>query len=221
MRRGSSRCTVLSVVAVEIGRPSETWAALVLWNRLKWPFQENGRDRVQWRVVVELSGTADAVQVFEVHAGGSATAGCMAATLGLTLADAKLVLAGLQRRLVQAQTEEHCEARRRCPRCGAQRPLKDRRARRLQSLFGAVEVRAPRFEPCRCSVTLRTIISPVTEIMPDRCTPEYERVLAKLEALVPYRRVRVLPGDLFPIGDPPVVKYHATTNNTGWRQAGA
>jgi hypothetical protein len=29
------------------------------------------------------------------------------------------------------------------------------------------------------------MISPVTEIMPDRCTPEYERVLAKLGALLP------------------------------------
>ena len=118
---------------------------------------------MQWRVVVELSGTAGAVQVHEVHVGGSAMTGCTAATLGLTLAEAKLVLAGLQRRLVQAQTEEHCQARRGCSHCGGLRPLKDRRSRRLLSLFGTVEVRAPRFEPCRCSVTLRTTISPVTE----------------------------------------------------------
>jgi hypothetical protein len=105
------------------------------------------------------------------------------ATLGLSLAEAKSVLAGLQRHLVQAQAEEHCQARRRCPRCGGQRPLKHQRPRQLRSLFGTVEVRAPRFEPCRCGVSLRTILSPVKEVMPDRCTPEYERMLAEFGAL--------------------------------------
>jgi hypothetical protein len=153
---------------------------------------------VQWRVMVELSGAVGAKQVHEVHAGGSATPGCSAATLGLSLAEAKAILAGLQRHLVQAQAEEHCQVRRRCPRCGGQRPLKDRRPRQLRSLFGTVELRAPRFEPCQCSVTLRTILSPVTEIMPDYCTPEYERVLAEFGALLPYRPRSRLAGDLLP-----------------------
>jgi hypothetical protein len=112
-----------------------------------------------------------------VHVGGNATPGCSAATLGLSLAEAKSVLAGLQRHLVQTQAEEHCQVRRRCPQCGGQRSLNDQRPRQLRSLFGTVEVCAPRFEPCRCGVTLRTILSPVKEIMPDHCTPEYERML--------------------------------------------
>jgi hypothetical protein len=37
----------------------------------------------------------------------------------------------------------------------SQRPLKDVRARRLLSVFGTVEVRAPRFLPCQCAVTRR------------------------------------------------------------------
>jgi hypothetical protein len=48
-------------------------------------------------------------------------------------------------------------------------------------------------------------ISPVTEIMPDRCTPEFERVLAKLAALLPYRRARAFLEDFFPVGDPPTI----------------
>ncbi|WP_146102044.1 hypothetical protein [Rhodopila globiformis] len=35
---------------------------------------------------------------------------------------ARQLLAELQRHLVQTQTEEYCRSRRRCPRCGAQRP---------------------------------------------------------------------------------------------------
>jgi hypothetical protein len=169
------------------------------------PYQENGRDRVQWRVIVELSSTADAKQVHEVHVGGNATPGCSAAALGLSLAEAKSVLAGLQRHLVQTQAEEHCQVRRRCPRCRGQRPLKDQRPRQLRSLFGTVADSAPRFEPCRCGLTLRTILSPVKEIMPDRCTPEYERMLAEFDALLPYRRARTLLGTFFPVGDLPTI----------------
>ena len=44
---------------------------------------------MQWRVTVELSGAVGAKPVHEVHAGGSATPDCSAATLGLSLAEAK------------------------------------------------------------------------------------------------------------------------------------
>jgi hypothetical protein len=81
------------------------------------------------------------------------------------------------------------------------RPLKDLRSRRLVSLFGTVEVRAPRFTPCWCAVTCRRTLSPVAEIMPDRCTPEYERVVAKMGALLPYRRARTLLAEFLPLGD--------------------
>src|SRR5689334_5168840 len=159
-----------------------------------------------WRVMVELSGVDGRVQAHEVHGGGCLPAACSAETLGLTQAQANQLLAELQRHLVQAQTEEYCRSRRRCPRCGAQRPLKDRRPRQLRSLFGVVAVHAPRFAPCRCRVGQRQILSPVGEIMPDRCTPDYERTLAEMGARLPYRRARTLLDDLFPLGTPPVVE---------------
>jgi hypothetical protein len=156
--------------------------------------------------MVELSGADGSVQTLEVHVGGCLPHACSAATLGLTQAQAKQLLAELQRHLVQAQTEEYCRSRCSCPRCGVQRPLKDRRPRQLRSLFGVVTVRAPRFAPCRCSVTHRQTLSPVGEIMPDRCTPEYERTLAEMGARMPYRRARTLLDDLFPLGTPPMVE---------------
>src|SRR4051794_28823863 len=159
-----------------------------------------------WRVMMELRGADGSVQTHEVHVGSCIPAACSAETLGLTQAQAKQLLAELQRHLIQAQTEEYCRSRRRCPRCGAQRPLKDRRPRQLRSLFGAVTICAPRFTACRCSVTHRQTLSPVGEIMPDRCTPEYERTLAEMGARLPYRRARALPDDLFPLGTPPVVE---------------
>ncbi len=161
---------------------------------------------MKWRILVELAGADGSVQSHEISVGGCGTIDSSAETLGLTLAEGKKTLAGLQRHLVQAQTEEHCRNRRRCQRCGAQRPLKDIRRRRLTSLFGVVEVRAPRFGPCRCGVASRRTITPAAEIMPDRCTPEYERTLAKMGALLPYRRARSLLDEFFPLGDAPEVE---------------
>jgi hypothetical protein len=161
---------------------------------------------MRWRVMVELTGADGSVGVHEVYIGDCPAAVCSPETLGVNQAQAKDILAGVQLHLVQAQVEEYCESRRRCPRCRAQRPLKDRRPRRLRSLFGVIAVRAPRFAPCCCSETRHETLSPVGEIMPDRCTPEYERTLAGTGAMLPYRRARGVLDDSFPLGAAPVIE---------------
>src|SRR5215213_6799374 len=161
---------------------------------------------MRWRVVLELAGADGTRQVHEVGAGERPPAGHSAATLGLGLAEGKAILAALRRHLVAAQVDEHCRDRRRCDRCGVQRPLKDLRTRRLVSLFGVVAVRAPRFGPCRCGVACRRAITPVAEVMPDRCTPEYERAVAAMGAALPYRRALALLKEFFPLGDAPAVE---------------
>ena len=160
---------------------------------------------MKWRVVMEVTGADGAIRVHEIG-GGARIDEYSPRTVGLTLAEGKLVLAGLQHDLVQAQTEDHCCRRRRCQRCGTPRPIKDKRSRRLVSLFGTVTVSAPRFEACRCAVTYRQTLSPISEIMPDRCTPEYERVVAKMGATLPYRRARTLLSEFLPLDDIPSVE---------------
>jgi hypothetical protein len=156
---------------------------------------------MRWRVVIELTRGDGAVHSHEVSTGIDDSTGSAVSLLGLTLADAKAILAVIQRQLVQAQVADYCRVRRCCPHCQEQRPLKDIRTRRLISLFGTVEVHAPRFKPCRCSVMSRHTLAPTAEIMPDRCTIEYERIVAKLGAWMPYRRARGFLAEFFPIGD--------------------
>ena len=79
---------------------------------------------MRWRVVLELAGADGARQVHEIGAGERPPTGHTAATLGLCLEEGKAILAALQHHLVAAHVEEHCRSRRRCDRCGAQRPLK-------------------------------------------------------------------------------------------------
>jgi len=69
-------------------------------------------------------------------------------------------------------------------------PLKDRRTRRLQTLFGTVEVEAPRFKLCRCrqpAPMAGVTVSPVCALLTARCTPELERVQAELGARTSFR----------------------------------
>ena len=160
---------------------------------------------MKWRVMLELVGPDGIVCVHEV-CGRAAVAEYAPQMIGLTLEEGKHLLAALQVHLVQAQAEDHSRRRRRCQRCGALRPLKDQRSRRLVSLFGTVEVRAPRFTPCRCAVTCRRTLNPIAEIMPDRCTPEHERTIAKMGSLLPYRRARTLLAELLPLGKPQAVE---------------
>jgi hypothetical protein len=168
------------------------------------PVGESGGG-MKWRVVMEVIRADGAPHVHEIG-GGAAVDKYSLGTVGLALAEGKLVLAGLQHHLVQAQAEDHCCRRRRCQRCGAPRPIKVKRPRRLLSLFGTVNVSAPRFETCHCAVTRRQTLSPVSEIVPDRCTPEYERVVAKMGASLPYRRARTLLSEFLPLDDIPSVE---------------
>src|SRR3954467_9515852 len=112
------------------------------------------------------------------------------AEIGLTLAEAKALLSKLQASILCDQLAEYAAHRRVCPDCGMLQPLKDRRTRRLQTLFGTVAVEAPRFRVCRCRLSaprVEVAFSPVSELLTARCTPELERVQAELGARTSFR----------------------------------
>lgn len=72
------------------------------------------------------------------------------AEIGLMLNETKTLLAKLQASMLCGQVAAYAAHRRVCAACGMLQSLKDRRTRRLQTLFGTVEVEAPRFKLCRC-----------------------------------------------------------------------
>lgn len=161
---------------------------------------------MKWRVLLEVPEAEGVAATHEVSTGSRPMPTAAPDTIGLTLNEGKSILAGLQHRLVQAQAGLFCTQRRLCQACHCRRPIKDRRSRRLTTLFGAIRVDAPRFDPCRCGVASRRIVSPLAEVMPDRCTPEYERVVAKMGALVPYGRAAALMAEFLPLGAIPAVE---------------
>ena len=75
------------------------------------------------------------------------------ANLGLTLAEAKQLLAGIQREISSAQAKGHAIRRPVCPCSDGVCRVKDYRDHSVATLFGQVTMRLPRF---RCAVCGRT-----------------------------------------------------------------
>ena len=112
------------------------------------------------------------------------------------------LLAKLQASMLCGQVAEYAVHHRACAACGMLQPLKDRRTRRLQTLFGTVEVEAPRFKVCRCRPSApmaeAATVSPVCALLTARCTPELERVQAELGARTSFREAARLLDTLLP-----------------------
>ena len=77
---------------------------------------------------------------------------CDIAKLGLTLAEAKQILARLQQAVVAVQADDHAVLRPDCSSCGQACQVKDWRLHRVATLFGTVAVRLPRFRCPGCGL---------------------------------------------------------------------
>ena len=157
---------------------------------------------MQWTVRLEAKTSAGEVRTTELATFSRPGVVSTLAEIGLVLSETKTLLARLQASMLCGQVAEYAAFHRVCPDCGVLQPLKDRRTRRLQTLFGTVEVEAPRFKLCRCRVTTplaETTVSPVGALLTARCTPELERVQAELGAHTSFRDgARILEG-LLPV----------------------
>src|ERR1700683_669129 len=118
------------------------------------------------------------------------------ADLGLTLAEGKLLLAGIQREIVAAQARSHAARRAGCLHCGDVCRVKDYRDHAVTTLFGQVTVRLPRFRCAACGAI------EVGIDWPSHCrsTPELDQLRAHLSALMSYRTAADILEQLFPVG---------------------
>src|SRR5690348_14148437 len=64
-------------------------------------------------------------------------------TLGLTLAEGKVILKGLQAIVLEGQVSAHLPAQRPCPDCGGLRSLKGYHELTLKTVFGALTIKSP------------------------------------------------------------------------------
>jgi hypothetical protein len=117
------------------------------------------------------------------------------ANLGLTLTEAKLLLAQVQQQGVAAQADHHAMFRSDCQSCGRRYHAKGWRPHRIATLFGEVKVKLPRLAcaGCGCGETRVN--------WPSHCrsTPELDQLQARLSAMMPYRIAADLLQHLLPI----------------------
>ncbi len=145
---------------------------------------------MQWTVRLEARTSAGEVKTTELATFSRPGVVSTLAEIGLVLSETKALLAKLQASMLCGQVAAYAAHHRVCAACGVPQPLKDRRTRRLQTLFGTVEVEAPRFKLCRCRVIMpitEVTVSPVCALLTARCTPELERVQAELGARTSFR----------------------------------
>jgi hypothetical protein len=115
--------------------------------------------------------------------------------LGLSLAEGKRLLERVQREVVAAQAREHAGCRPRCGACGARRRVKDYQTRRIDTVFGRVVLRLPRFQCAGCAETVAGVSWPLHS----RSTPELDRLRAYLSALTSYRSAAAVLKALLPV----------------------
>src|SRR4051794_11681012 len=117
------------------------------------------------------------------------------ANLGLTLAEGKLLLRGVQQQIVAAQAGSHALRRPDCRSCGVVCHVKDYRDHTVATLFGQVKLRLPRFRCAGCGG------GEAGHGWPPHCrsTSELDRLQAHLSALMPYRVAADVLQQMFPV----------------------
>jgi len=173
---------------------------------------------MEWTIKLEARSGWGAVETIEVGRLDRHVIGLTADEVGLTLAEGKDLLSELQRLVLQTQMEEYVICARVCRECLTLRRQRDCRTRTLQTLFGTVEVDAPRISICPCSNEMGFVdlsFSPLADLLPDRCTPELRRVQADLGARHSFREAAQLLSTLLPCSP----ANHATIRNRTHRIA--
>ncbi len=122
------------------------------------------------------------------------------AELGLTLMEAKSLIEGVQRAMVEEQVTEYMAEQSICSQCQKKRLHKGAHTILYRSLFGKLKLHSPRLFRCRCEPHLSRTFSPLAQLLTERTAPELFYLEAKFAALVSYGVTAKLLEEVLPIG---------------------
>jgi len=120
-------------------------------------------------------------------------------SLGLTLAEARSILAGIEQTVVERQAAEFVAQQRLCSACGQERSYKGRHQIVLRTPFGKLKLESPRLYRCQCESEDRKSFSPLAALLPERTHPELVYLETKFAALVSYGLTVELLKEVLPI----------------------
>ena len=154
---------------------------------------------VEWRITVEGTDAFGEVRRREVRIDKSWDR-LFDGEIGLSVEDGKKIMAALQSAVVSQEADAYTLFRRICPDCGVLRPIKDYTTRCIRTVFGAVEVRNPRWMLCRnCHPGVAVAFAPLQQICPDRATSELTELTARLGSMMPYRQAASVMAEFLPL----------------------
>ena len=145
---------------------------------------------MEGRIKLEVKTCSGEIHEVEIATLSRRTVSATDEDIGLSLADSKAILAAMQHAIVTTQIDEDVASCQVCKSCQALLLIRDRRTRRLQTLFGTIEVSTPRIRVCACINHLgmhNLSRPPLTDLLSDRCTPELRRLQVELVARLSYR----------------------------------
>jgi hypothetical protein len=153
-------------------------------------------------------------------------------TLGMTLAEGKMILKDLQQIVVECQVASSLLLKRACPDCGEPRCAKGNHTLLVRTVFGQLTVRSPRLHHCTCGPHETKTFSPLAELLPDHTLPELLFLETKWASLMSYGMTLKLLHEVLPIDEPvptftlrqhvvEVAERLVKKQQMGWSQRGA
>ena len=122
-------------------------------------------------------------------------------TLGLSLAEGKAVLQGLQEFVCERQTADFLQQARTCPCCGQQRSLKGDGLTSVHTVYGTVRLSNPRWRHCQCRSGKGQSFRPLQSWLGGQTSPELLYLENKWASFIPYGGVARLLEDVLPRAD--------------------
>jgi hypothetical protein len=120
-------------------------------------------------------------------------------TLGLTLAEGKMILNDLQQIVVERQVSRFLLPKRVCPDCGEPRGTKGNHTLSVRTVFGQLTVRSPRLHHCACQPHETKTFSPLAELLPNHTLPELLFLETKWASLMSYGMTSKLLQEVLPM----------------------
>src|SRR5262249_52969108 len=118
--------------------------------------------------------------------------------VGLTLAEAKGTLHGIQQTVVHHQVDDFLQEQRCCSACGKPRRQKGKHTLVYRTLFGSFHLPSSCLYRCRCQQYGPCSFSPLAQLLAERTAPELLYLETKWAALIPYRATSELLADVLP-----------------------
>jgi hypothetical protein len=133
-----------------------------------------------------------------------------AATLGLTLKEAKAINLEIQQKMITHQITKFISDQRFCPCCGATRLVKGYHPLIYRTLFGKICLKSPRLLVCKCQSPCQLSFSPLSQILTERMSPELSYLESKWASLISYGMTAKLLEEVLPLETHPSSIFYNT-----------